>query len=112
MSTGPNLAKQHFVKKGDGYELSAAATFLMLALYAYDQSEPPAPRLRMHVDTILARATQAGFGQADILVTMLSKGEQSARTLQLACDVTADVGGDGVMLAMIQDFNPKEGGSQ
>ena len=99
--------RQHFVNKGAHYDLNAAAAFLMLAVYAYDQSEPAAPRLRAHVDAILARATRAGFGQADILVTMLSKGEQSDRTLQLACEVTADIGGDAAMLAMIRDFNLK-----
>lgn len=100
-------ARQHFVNKGDHYDLSAAASFLMLALYAYDQAEPPAPRLRAHVDMILARATAAGFGQADIFITTLSKGEQSDRTLQWACKVVADIGGDGAMIAMIKDFNPK-----
>ncbi|NHZ40086.1 hypothetical protein [Massilia aquatica] len=100
----------HFVKEGDHYNLSAAASFLMVAIYAYDPSEPAAPGLREHVDIILARATRAGFGQADILVTMLSKGEQSARTMQIACDVTYSVGGDRAMIAMIQDFKPKKGG--
>ena len=103
-------ARQHFVKEDDHYVLTAPASFLMVAIYAYDPSEPAAPSLREHVDVILARATRAGFGQADILVTMLSKGEQSARTMQLACDVTYSVGGDRAMIAMIRDFNPKKGG--
>jgi len=100
-------ARQHFAIRGDGYDMSAAASFLMLALYAYDQAEPPAPHLRAHVDAILARATASGFGQAYIFVTTLSKGEQSDRTLQWACEVVADIGGDAAMIAMIKDFNPK-----
>ncbi|NHZ81855.1 hypothetical protein F2P44_21620 [Massilia sp. CCM 8695] len=105
-------ARQHFAKKGDHYNLSAPASFLMVAVYAYDPSESAAPGLREHVDVILARATRAGFGQADILVTMLSNGEQSARTMQLACDVTYSVGGDGAMIAMIRDFDPKKGSTR
>ena len=100
-------AREHFVNKGEHYDLSAAASFLMVAIYAYDPAEPPAPKLRAHVDLILARATAAGFGQADVFCTILASGERSDRTLQLACEVVADVGGDAVMIAMIRDFNPK-----
>lgn len=100
-------ARQHFVNKGSHFDLSAAASFLMLAINAYWPGEPLVPGQREYVDKILARATAAGFGQADIFVTMLANRELSSRTIQIAEDVTAEVGGDAVMLAMIKEFNPK-----
>lgn len=98
----------HFKKNGDHYDLTAAASFLMLALYAYDQAEPPAPGLRAKVDAILSRASAAGFGRGDIFVSMLVKGDRSTRILQLAQDVVDAIGSGAAMIDMIRDF--KNGG--
>lgn len=97
-------AKQHFVDQGDHFDLSAAASFLMLMMYAYDPAEPAAPKLRQHADMILARASTAGFGQADIFTTLIAQGEKSRRTLQLAEKVVAHVGGEAAMMTLIRDF--------
>lgn len=104
-------ARQHFFDRGTHFDISASAAFLMTAIYAYDPTEPPAPRLRANVDTILARATAAGFGQADIFVTLVSKG-QFDRAMSLAIEVTADIGGDAAMLGMIRNFNRSKGAAQ
>ncbi|RFP23173.1 hypothetical protein D0T25_06735 [Duganella sp. BJB488] len=108
MPTTPISAStpRHYANHGTHFDISAAGSFLLLAHYAYSPEEQPAPRLRTHIDMILARAA-AGFGQADIFCTLLSKGEQSGRVRQLAEEVVADVGGDAVMLGMIRDFKPK-----
>jgi len=95
---------EHFVKNGDHYDMTAAASFLMLALYAYDPAEPPAPGLRAKVDAILSRASSTGFGRADIFVSMLAKGDRSDRILQLAQDVVDAVGGGAAMVDLIRDF--------
>lgn len=99
-------ARQHFGDRDTHFDMSAAAAFVTVAIYAYDPAEPPAPALRDYIDKILARATAAGFGQADIFVTLVSKGRFD-RAMSLAIEVTAEVGGDAVMVAMIKDFDPK-----
>jgi hypothetical protein len=99
--------RQHFVNKGDHYDLSAAAAFLMLAIYAFAPDEGQSPRLQGHVNIILTIASNVGFAKKDLFHTMLTSGETGARVLAIAEEVTQHVGGDAVMLGMIRDINQK-----
>lgn len=96
------LLDQHFFKRDGYYDMTAAAAFLMMAGYAYDPKECPTPGLRERADEILACAARAGFGQSDVFTTLLAQDGISARTLRMAIDVTAAVGGDAAMFQLIQ----------
>lgn len=104
MSASSDLLNKHFIKRDGYYDMTAAASFVMLAGYAYDPNEEPAPGMRAHVDEILARAARAGFGRSDIFTTMLATSGVSERALRLACEVTAAVGGDAAMFKLIYAF--------
>jgi hypothetical protein len=104
-------ARYNFTAMGGHFRTSAPDGLLLMAISAYWPGEPLVPGKREHVDMILARATAAGFGKADIFVTMLSNRELSKHTIQLAEEVTAAVGGDAAMIALINDFQP-EGAAQ
>ncbi|KQQ32013.1 hypothetical protein ASF61_16905 [Duganella sp. Leaf126] len=96
------LLKQHFSKRDGHYDMTAAAAFLMMAGYAYDPKESPTPGLRERADEILAGAARAGFAQSDVFTTLLAQVGISARTLRMAIDVTAAVGGDAAMFELIR----------
>lgn len=102
MSADQKLLNQHFFKKDGYYDMTAPAAFLMMAGYAYDPKERPTPGMRERADEILAGAARAGFGQSDVFTTLLAQGGISARTLRMAIDVTAAVGGDAAMFRLIQ----------
>lgn len=111
MNARQDFMSQHFFKRDGYYDMTASAAFLMMAGYAYDPKERPQPGMRERVDEILACAARAGFGQSDVFTTLLAKDGISERTLRLACEVTAAVGGDAAMLQMIGEFKQK-GASQ
>lgn len=104
-------ARYNFTRMGGHFRTSAPDGLLLMAISAYWPGEPLVPGRREHVDKILARATAAGFDQADVFCTLLSNRELSHHTIQLAEDVTEAVGGDAAMIALIQDFQP-EGAAQ
>lgn len=98
-------AKQHATKVGDEYQLSAALSFLMIGMYAYedfDTKKPDKPSvLRTIVDRVMAAATAGGFARADIFRTLLAKQEQSQRMIQLAQEAVDCMGGDSELFAYI-----------
>jgi hypothetical protein len=100
-------ARQHFVKVDGHYQLNAAASLLILGHYAFEDfgkvvPEPP-NKLRDIVGQVLAMATAGGFAQSDILLTILSKHEQSSRMLRLAQEVIDHMGGDDLFVEFMRN---------
>ncbi|MBX9936485.1 MAG: hypothetical protein K2Y10_07810 [Burkholderiaceae bacterium] len=72
----------------DDYQITPAGVLIMLAYYAYDKTGECPPEVRDRnlekVNAVLSAARIGGFMQADVLETILSQREISARTGALA----------------------------
>jgi hypothetical protein len=93
---------------GEAYDLNATALLLLSADVAYGEGRhntPPAGQIRAAkvVTDLLAAATAGGYPQADILESLLARGEVSKRVTAM-CGVAMDAAGNDraarVMAAM------------
>ena len=85
-------------------KITPAGVLIMLSYYAYDKTGECPPEVRDRnlekVNAVLSAARIGGFTQGDILQTILSKREISARTGELAVAACAAAGEE----ALVQTF--------
>ena len=90
-------------RKDGAYDISAPGVIILLGSYAYEQDSPNTAL----VDTlrrILSAAVAGGFKNADLLETLLSRGEVSQRVKQLATEA-ANAAGHERVLAIVKEGN-------
>ena len=83
-------------RKDGAYDISAPGVIILLGSYAYEQDSPNTAL----VDTlrrILSAAVAGGFKNADLLETLLSRGEVSQRVKQLATEAANAAGHERVL---------------
>ena len=86
-----------FTHRPDGaYDISAAGCIVLLGSYAYEPDSPN-PGLVGALRSILAAATAGGFKSADLLETMLARGEVSMRVKALATEAAEAAGHERVL---------------
>ena len=97
-----------FTHRPDGaYNISAAGCIVLLGSYAYEPDSPN-PGLVGALLRILSAATAGGFPNADLLETLLARGEVSQRVKQLATEA-ADAAGHERVLEILRE---SKGGSR
>jgi len=73
---------------GNGFDITPAGVLLVVAECAYSAPGKTAPKdmrdARTLVDGVLAAASAGGFAEHDILATLLSRNERSARVAEMA----------------------------
>ena len=102
------MSKPMFSPRQDGaYDITAAGAIILLGSYAYEPDSPN-PGLVGALRSILAAATAGGFKSADLLETMLARGEVSMRVKALATEA-ADAAGHERVLEILRE---SKGGSR
>ena len=86
---------------GTAYDLNASAVMLMLADSAHGSSSrntPPAGKKRAAkgLADLLAAARAGGYTQADILETLLTRGDTSQRVATMCSDAMAAAGNERI----------------
>ena len=93
-----------FSPRQDGaYDISAPGVIILLGSYAYEPDSPN-PALVDTLRRILSAAVAGGFKNADLLETLLSRGEVSQRVKQLATEA-ANAAGHERVLAIVKEGN-------
>ena len=93
-----------FSPRQDGaYDISAPGVVILLGSYAYEPDSPN-PALVDTLRRILSAAVAGGFKNADLLETLLSRGEVSMRVKQLATEA-ANAAGHERVLAIVKEGN-------
>ena len=93
-----------FSPRQDGaYDISAPGVIILLGSYAYEPDSPN-PALVDTLRRILSAAVAGGFKNADLLETLLSRGEVSMRVKQLATEA-ANAAGHERVLAIVKEGN-------
>ena len=91
-----------FSPRQDGaYDITAPGVIILLGSYAYEPDSPN-PGLVDTLRSILAAATAGGFKSADLLETMLARGEVSMRVKALATEA-ADAAGHERVLEILRE---------
>ena len=91
-----------FSPRQDGaYDITAAGAVILLGSYAYEPDSPN-PGLVDTLRRILSAAVAGGFKNADLLETLLSRGEVSVRVKRLATEA-ADAAGHERVLAIVKE---------
>ena len=91
-----------FTHRPDGaYDISAAGCIVLLGSYAYEPDSPN-PALVDTLRRILSASVSGGFKNADLLETLLSRGEVSMRVKALATEA-ADAAGHASVLAIVKE---------
>ena len=86
-----------FSPRQDGaFDISAPGVIILLGSYAYDEASPN-PGLVDTLRRILSAAVAGGFKNADLLETLLSRGEVSQRVKQLATEAANAAGHERVL---------------
>ena len=86
-----------FTHRPDGaYDISAAGCIVLLGSYAYEPDSPN-PALVDTLRRILSASVSGGFKNADLLETLLSRGEVSQRVKQLATEAANAAGHERVL---------------
>ena len=94
-----------FTHRPDGaYDISAAGCIVLLGSYAYEPDSPN-PALVDTLRRILSASVSGGFKNADLLETLLSRGEVSQRVKQLATEA-ANAAGHANVLAIAKEGQP------
>ena len=88
-------------RKDGAYDISAPGVVILLGSYAYEPDSPN-PALVDTLRRILAAATAGGFKSADLLETLLSRGEVSMRVKALATEA-ADAAGHERVLEILRE---------
>ncbi len=96
----PNM-KPTFTPTPDGYDLNATATLLVSADSAYGDGRHDTPptgqaNAAQIVRDLLAAAVAGGYTQADILESLLARGEVSTRVTAMCADAMAAAGGERI----------------
>ena len=98
------MSKPMFSPRQDGaYDITAPGVVILLGSYAYEPDSTN-PGLVGALRSILAAATAGGFKSADLLETLLSRGEVSQRVKQLATEA-ANAAGHANVLAIVKEGN-------
>lgn len=93
-----------FSPRQDGaYNITAPGVIIMLGSYAYEPDSPN-PALVDTLRRILSASVSGGFKSADLLETLLSRGEVSQRVKQLATEA-ANAAGHANVLAIAKEGN-------
>ncbi len=90
-------------RKDGAYDISAPGVVILLGSYAYEPDSPN-PALVDTLRRILSAAVAGGFKNADLLETLLSRGEVSMRVKQLATEA-ANAAGHERVLAIVKEGN-------
>ena len=91
------MSKPMFSPRKDGaYDISAPGVIILLGSYAYEPDSPN-PALVDTLRRILSAAVAGGFKNADLLETLLSRGEVSQRVKQLATEAAGAAGHERVL---------------
>ena len=91
-----------FSPRQDGaYDISAPGVVILLGSYAYEPDSPN-PALVDTLRRILSAAVAGGFKNADLLETLLSRGEVSQRVKRLATEA-ADAAGHERVLEILRE---------
>ena len=91
------MSETMFTPRKDGaYDISAPGVIILLGSYAYEPDSPN-PGLVGALRSILAAATAGGFKSADLLETMLARGEVSQRVKALATEAADGAGHERVL---------------
>lgn len=94
-----------FTHRPDGaYDISAAGCIVLLGSYAYEPDSPN-PALVDTLRRILSASVAGGFKNADLLETLLSRGEVSKRVKRLATEA-ANAAGHASVLAIARGGQP------
>ena len=98
------MSETMFTPRKDGaYDISAPGVIILLGSYAYEPDSPN-PALVDALRRILSVAVAGGFKNADLLETLLSRGEVSMRVKQLATEA-ANAAGHERVLAIVKEGN-------
>lgn len=98
------MSKPMFSPRQDGaYDITAAGVIILLGSYAYEP-DSPTPTLVDTLRRVLSAAVAGGFKNADLLETLLSRGEVSQRVKQLATEA-ANAAGHANVLAIVKEGN-------
>lgn len=98
------MSKPMFSPRQDGaYDISAPGVIILLGSYAYEPDSPN-PALVDTLRRILSASVSGGFKSADLLETLLSRGEVSQRVKQLATEA-ANAAGHERVLAIVKEGN-------
>ena len=92
MTASPSL----FTPNGDGYDIHPAGVLMLLAGEVYGKTPSKNPRLKNIIGMFLSAARAGGFKQADILETLLAKGEVSHRVKNMAVAACSAAGPDAI----------------
>ena len=93
-----------FSPRQDGaYDISAPGVIILLGSYAYEPDSPN-PALVDTLRRILSASVSGGFKNADLLETLLSRGEVSQRVKQLATEA-ANAAGHANVLDIVKEGN-------
>lgn len=96
------MTQPMFTPRVDGaYEITAPGVVVMVGAYAFDEASPN-PGLIGALRRILSAATAGGFKSADLLETMLARGEVSMRVKRLATEA-ADAAGHERVLEILRE---------
>ena len=91
------MSETMFTPRKDGaYDISAPGVIILLGSYAYEPDSPN-PALVDTLRRILSVAVAGGFKSADLLETLLSRGEVSRRVKQLATEAAGAAGHERVL---------------
>jgi hypothetical protein len=97
-------ASEIFTPNGDGYDVAPAGVLLLIACELYGEPESQAQegkvKLKLIVDDFIQAAIAGGYKQADILLTLLARNEQSQRVAQMAIDACSAAGDESLMKVM------------
>jgi hypothetical protein len=89
-----------FTPNGDGYDIAPAGVLLLLAGELYggtgSQSAKGKNKLQLIVNDFIKAATDGGYRQTDILLTLLVRNEQSQRVTQMALDACSAAGDEAL----------------
>ena len=98
------MSKPMFSPRQDGaYDITAPGVIIVLGSYAYEPDSPN-PALVATLRRILSASVSGGFKNADLLETLLSRGEVSQRVKQLATEA-ANAAGHANVLAIVKEGN-------
>ena len=86
-----------FSPRQDGaYDITAPGVIILLGSYAYEPDSPNTVLVDI-LRRILSAAVAGGFKNADLLETLLSRGEVSQRVKQLATEAANAAGHERVL---------------
>lgn len=98
------MSKPMFSPRQDGaYDITAPGVIILLGSYSYEPDSPN-PALVATLRRILSASVAGGFKNADLLETLLSRGEVSQRVKQLATEA-ANAAGHANVLAIVKEGN-------